>query len=73
MKECADVMRRACQLVGPHAQQVGDLVKLVQNILKGIASMRDNIKPWYKRALSCSSAHDQVFQLVDEFQEYSNK
>jgi hypothetical protein len=50
-QECADVMRTACQVVGPHSQQLGNLVKLIQSILKGIASLRDNIKPWYKRAL----------------------
>ena len=73
LKECADVMRRACQLVGPQSQQVGELVKLVQSIFKAIASLRDNMKPWYKRALGCGSTPEQVFQLVDEFQESSNK
>jgi hypothetical protein len=73
MQECADVMRRACQVVGPHSQQLGDLVKLIQSIFKGIASLRDNMKPWYKRALGCSNTPEQVFQLVDDFQASSNK
>ncbi len=72
-QECADVMRRACQLVQPHPQHAAELVKLIQNILKSLASLRDSMKPWYKRALGCSNMHDQVFQLVEEFQESSNK
>ena len=73
VKECADVMRRASQLVAPHAQHAAELVKLVQSILKVIASLKDDMKPWYKRALGCSVAPHQVFQLVDDFQENSNK
>ncbi len=73
IKDCADVMRRACQLVQPHPQHVIELVKLTQYILKVLASLRDGMKPWYKRALGCSNAPDEVFQLVNDFQEESNK
>ena len=73
IKDCADVMRRACQLVRPHPQQVEELVKVVQSILKAIASLKESMKPWYKRALGCGSSPDQVFQLVDDFQENINK
>ena len=48
-------------------------MKLIQSILKGIASLSDNMKPWYQRALGCSNTLEQVYQLVDDFQASSNK
>jgi len=72
LKECADVMRRACRLVEPQSQQVGELVRLVQSVFKAIASLKDKMKPWYKRALGCSSTPAEVFQVVEEFQENCN-
>jgi hypothetical protein len=72
-QECADVMRRACQLVAPNSDQVAELVKLTQSVFKAIASLKDDMKPWYKRALECGSTPLQVFQLVDDFQESSRK
>jgi hypothetical protein len=54
-QECADVMRRACQLVAPNSDQVAELVKLTQSVFKAIASLKDDMKPWSKRASNAAA------------------